>query len=251
MVPAVYKNFSGRCCLFTEEDGRHAYFIQNDDEGLDLYCMPLESFKRTYAELPDYPVERAAQLYLNSSTIPTPRAQEILLALLPQKEPVMATKNKKASPKKTAPAPKKAPAKKVDAAPAPAPAPKNAPGAVIGEVVNAGKTTATVAPTKAPEKASAKTAPKKEVAGGQRGRRGVFSDPDSTVSLVKNPTDKIKKRAQMIVDLLTANGKKMTAGALLKGVTKNLEAAGQNDPPNAVLNVHGGFLVNEGYVTVK
>ena len=80
-----------------------------------------------------------------------------------------------------------------------------------------------------------------------RGRRGQFSDTNDMLKLTKRPTEG-KKRALMISELLeTGENRSLKISILLKKMQKRLEDLGQRDPVETVLNVHGGWLVSEGY----
>lgn len=242
----VRVSYDRHCCVVVERGDIYVQFIQNSDGLVEVYQMNIHEFDRTFIdEFHDYPVARFAELLLTGPTPITPRAAKLLRQL---KEPTMATsKNAKKSP---AAASSKKPAPKKTEKEAAAPKAQ----AMIGKVVNAGKTDAKVdapAPKKADAKPATKTAaPKAE--GEPRGRRGMFSDPETTLSLVKavKEDSDLKKRARMIAGFIEDAGKKATVKQLLGKIQKELDKLGQRDPAEAILSVHGRALVEGGFVKV-
>lgn len=121
-------------CIYLTETCNSAFFIPLTVGEIDVRHMRASEFAVIYSRIPDYPVRRAAELYLNSPVkqVVTSQAREHLARILAdpayaydasqfkdfvhqplEKEPVMATA------KKAAPA-KKVPAKKAAAKAAPA-----------------------------------------------------------------------------------------------------------------------------------
>lgn len=237
----VHQSFECHCCIVVERTDTHVRFIQNTDGLIELYQMRCRDFDREFVnELHDYPVARAAKLLLNGPTPITTRAEILLRRLM---EPTMAaTKStKKTSSKKPAPkaAAKDAPKKET--------AKKEEPGALVGKTVNPGKTSAKEAA--APAKKTPAPGAEKS---GTRGRRGIFSDQDATVTLVKTVKEdsELKKRARMIAGFVEDAGKKITVKSLLGKIQKELDKLGQRDPAEAILQVHGKALLDGGFIKV-
>ena len=121
-VVGVYADSHRRTCIKLADDGERITFIPLTSEGFEIERLDRTEFNKTFRELPDYPVDRAARLYVEYST-QLGGSKEALKALgqfttVTDKEITMATTKKAArgSTTKTAEKPAKPAAKK--AAPA-------------------------------------------------------------------------------------------------------------------------------------
>lgn len=121
--PGVYIDAARRTALGLKRstDGRTLMIAMAEGEPFDLAVMDDEMFDRRYDRLPDYPVERAAKLFVSYATVTgaTPAALKELghFVNIGKKEIEMATAKKAAAAaKKPAPAAKKVTAKAAAAA---------------------------------------------------------------------------------------------------------------------------------------
>ena len=233
---------------------------------IDLHQLSNEDFNRFYKpRSTGHPLSDIAQRMLNlrsSSVHVTPRALAHLaiIAKLPQEEPPMATKKTteikpEVDPKTGVPSQKGTVAETAVVVAGP----KGTTPEMVAEAAKVVAAKKAAEPKKAePKKAEPKKAePKKADAPTKnieepvaRGRRGQFSDTNDMLKLTKRPTEG-KKRALMISELLeTGENRSLKISILLKKMQKRLEDLGQRDPVETVLNVHGGWLVSEGYAKV-
>ena len=262
-VPAVFRDKTMHCVIRVDITTAHTYYIENNGTEYTISRMRTDEFKRTFDILEGYDTKRAATKFLNNPHIlPTSAARVQLTSLT---ENTMSNPTTFRAPQTSAPVkkaepttPKQAKAELLEkvaelktkstakATPKTAPVAQKAPKVEAKATKVDPKVSKEKVTTPAPKKAEPKATEEPK-----RGRRGAFSDPDSIVKLVKRPTEG-KKRALMIAEILeTGENRSMKVSQLLKKITKALETLGQRDPAEAVLSVHGGYLLGEGNLSVK
>lgn len=131
---AVWCDHQGRTCISVEEtETRIIYIPLEIDNGFDIQESSQETFHARFKQMPDYPIERACQLYLNYC-LAVGASSEALDYLgqvisISKEDREMATSKRQTAGETKKPAPKtKAPAKaKAKASPKKLPAAKKAP----------------------------------------------------------------------------------------------------------------------------
>ena len=128
---AICRDHQGRTCLKVDGDQGIIKFVPLDiDEGLQVHQTSVDSFDQRFKEMPDYPIERGCQLYLNYSMnigasdevldyvgqiINVTKEDREMATTKRTTKQAAATAKKKTSVKKKVTAKKKAPVKKAPA----------------------------------------------------------------------------------------------------------------------------------------